>query len=117
VPAELREEYLADMGRGPFAKNRYNLMHHNCNNFSQSYGGEFLTGSAIPVQPRCRVTASLAVSAHTALPRLCCQHFSGRARSGSAICLSGKRVMYAYTRACAVLSCVCMLTTCAASRS
>ncbi len=41
-------------------------MYHNCNTFSNAFA-EFLTGGAIPVQPRCRVIASLAVSAHSAL--------------------------------------------------
>lgn len=50
MPAELREEYLADVGRSEFAAHRYDLFRHNCNTFSAAFA-EFLTGNTIPARP------------------------------------------------------------------
>ncbi|XP_077972765.1 desumoylating isopeptidase 1-like [Styela clava] len=47
VPSEMFYEYLSQLGSDTFKPQKYELFHHNCNNFSSEVA-QFLTGKDIP---------------------------------------------------------------------
>ncbi|PAA71280.1 hypothetical protein BOX15_Mlig012558g1 [Macrostomum lignano] len=49
MPKEVLDELLADLSRDRFHGSRYNLLRHNCNNFSDELA-QFLTGQGIPAR-------------------------------------------------------------------
>lgn len=47
IPFDIFIDYLDELGKSSFGPEKYNLFHHNCNNFSSEVA-QFLTGNDIP---------------------------------------------------------------------